>query len=71
MKLEDFTRERSDHGRRKYKTVNIDDDLHLFLKKTATYYNLPLADLMYHILVNWKDRYEGEIKDNMLKDLNK
>lgn len=68
MKLEEFIRSRSEPRNIKYKTVNLDEDLHLFFKRTANHYNIALVDLMYSILTNWKNNYEKEIQDDVISD---
>lgn len=67
MKLEEFTRERTQPKQGKYRTMNVDEELHLFFKRTANHYNIAIADLMYNILVNWKKEYQKEIHDDMIK----
>lgn len=69
MKLDQFARERSQGKNRKYRTLNIDEDLHLFFKQTANHYNLPLSDLLFNILSDWKNVYKEEIKEDVLKNL--
>lgn len=71
MKLEQFTNHRSPKNNKKYRTVNVDHDLHHFFKKTSNYYNLSLSDLMNNILENWKEEFQDEIKNDMLKNLSK
>lgn len=69
MELEQFVRDRSSSRNGKYRTLNIDDDLHLFFKQTANHYNLALSDLIYNVLNHWKIEYEEEIKNDILKRL--
>lgn len=69
MKLEQFVRGRSGSRNSKYRTLNIDEDLHLFFKQTANHYNLSLSDLVYNVLSHWKIEYEDEIKDDILRRL--
>lgn len=71
MKLEQFVRERPESGNKRYKTLNIDEDLHLFFKQTANHYNIPLSDLIYNVLNYWKDEYEGDVRNDILKKLQK
>ncbi|MDW3212168.1 MAG: hypothetical protein R8N23_20025 [Reichenbachiella sp.] len=65
MKLEQFIRERIEPKNGKYKTVNVDEDLHLFLKRTANHYNIAMSDLIFNILINWMKSYQSEIKNDM------
>ncbi|NQZ76696.1 hypothetical protein [Ekhidna sp.] len=69
MKLEQFLSVKSEKKNRKYRTVNVDHELHHFLKKTSSYYNIPMSDLVNNILANWKDEFQEEIKNDMLKHL--
>lgn len=69
MKLEQFTSSRPAKGNRKYKTANVDPDLHHFFKKTSNYYNLSLSDLMHNILEHWKEEFQDEIRNDMLRNL--
>lgn len=68
MELEGYIKERNNLKSRKYKTINIDADLHLFLKRTASHYNIAMADLMYNILSQWKDQFDDEILNDKMKD---
>lgn len=65
MKLNHFISLRSKTGKIKYRTLNIDENLHLFLKRTANHYNMPLSDLVNNILSVWKEEHEEEIKIKM------
>ena len=65
MKLDKYIIEPSDRKKKKFKTLNIDEDLHLFFKRTAGYYNIPLSDLMFNILSAWKEEYQSEIEKDM------
>ncbi|MEQ8554905.1 MAG: hypothetical protein RIC06_25695 [Cyclobacteriaceae bacterium] len=65
MKLDKYIIEPSDRKRKKFKTLNIDEDLHLFFKRTASYYNIPLSDLMYNVLSSWKEKYQDKIENDM------
>lgn len=67
MKLHSFILERNDHKPRKYKTVNLDQELHLFLKRTANHYDIAMSDLMYNIIVHWKKEFQDEIENDMIK----
>ncbi len=69
MNLEQFLKERTNKRIGKYRTVNVDEHLHLFYKRISSHYNIPMADLMYHILEDWKSKYEVELKKKMLNDL--
>lgn len=71
MKLQEYITTRTDNISRKYKTVNLDEDLHLFLKRTASHYNISMADLMFNILSNWKTQFEDQIQSDKLKDIEK
>ncbi|MEQ8881393.1 MAG: hypothetical protein RLQ12_17245 [Cyclobacteriaceae bacterium] len=67
MKLDKYIAEPTNRKKKKYKTFNIDADLHLFFKRTAGYYNIPLSDLMYNILSSWKEQYQEQIENDMRK----
>ena len=69
MKLEHYIRDGRGLKSRKYKTVNVDQDLHMFFKKTANHYNIPLSDLMFNILSAWKNKYQQSVKEDILKHL--
>lgn len=69
MKMRQFVTERSGLKNGKYRTLNIDEDLHLFLKQTANHYNISLSNLVFNILNHWKDEYQEEIKKDVLKKL--
>jgi|GEM_PF-5695004 hypothetical protein len=70
MKLKDFLQGRGKDQIRKYRTINLDEDLHLFLKRTANHYNMSLADLTHNILSNWKNQYQEDIQKDIANDLN-
>lgn len=69
MKIEQFLTERSGLRNGKYRTLNIDEDLHLFFKQTANHYNISLSNLVFNILTHWKDEYQDDIKNDVLKKL--
>ncbi|MEP3389128.1 MAG: hypothetical protein ABJO02_13120 [Reichenbachiella sp.] len=71
MKLEQFIRERIEPKNGKYKTVNVDEDLHLFLKRTANHYNIAMSDLIFNILINWMNSYQSEIKKDIQEQFDK
>lgn len=68
MELEQFVKARTEPKNGKYRTVNLDDELHLFLKRTANHYNIALADLTYNILAHWKRQYQSDIKRDIMND---
>uniref|UniRef100_UPI00404B75DF hypothetical protein n=1 Tax=Fulvivirga sp. TaxID=1931237 RepID=UPI00404B75DF len=65
MRLEDYIKKRTGIKSRKYRTINLDEDLHLFLKRTANHYDIAIADLMYNILESWKKQYQNDIRNDM------
>lgn len=66
MELEQFVKARTEPKNSKYRTVNLDEDLHLFLKRTANHYNIALADLTYNILAHWKRQYQSDINRDIV-----
>lgn len=70
MEFKQFIFERS-QGRngKKHRTVNLEEDLHQFFKKTANHYNISLASLIHNVLAHWKSDYQEEIKEDILKEL--
>lgn len=70
MSLRKFLEESSKKKSGKYKTINLDADLHLFYKQTANHYDLALSELMFNILDQWKEEHQQEIKEDILKNLN-
>ncbi|MEQ9229300.1 MAG: hypothetical protein RIF46_01360 [Cyclobacteriaceae bacterium] len=70
MNFKQFIVEPSDkkNGNR-HRTVNLDVDLHQFYKRTASHYDIPMANLLHNVLVQWRNQYEEEIKQDMLKEL--
>lgn len=71
MKLKQYISHRTQETKRKYRTVNVDQDLHHFFKRTSNYYNIPLSELIHNILSHWKDEFQDEIKSDMIRNLNK
>lgn len=71
MKLNSFISGKSDRKPRKYKTINLDNELHLFLKRTANHYDIPMSDLMYNIINQWKKKFQGEIENDILNQFKK
>lgn len=71
MKLNQFLNERPEKKSVRYRTLNIDDDLHFFFKQTANLYNVTLSDLVFNILSKWKEEYQEEIRKDQLKKLKK
>lgn len=69
MELEQFTKERTEPKQGRNRTVNIDEGMHLFMKRTANYYNIPMSDLMHNILNAWKEKYEQKIKEQMINNM--
>ena len=65
MKIEQFIRESTELKSGKNRTININADLHLFLKRTANHYNIAISDLVHNILISWKKEYQKKIKEDM------
>lgn len=53
----------------KFKTLNIDSELHLFYKRIASHYDLPLSDLVFNILIAWKDEHHKDLEDDIKSNL--
>ncbi len=64
MKLRDFLCVRPTGQKRKYRTVNVDHDLHYFLKGTSYKYDIPLSDLINNILSDWKEKFQDQIAND-------
>lgn len=69
MRFKKFLSERSSPKNGKYRTINVDGDLHHFFKQTANHYNIALSDLIYNVLENWKQDYQDDIKNDIRKSL--
>ena len=69
MDLNRFISKRSNLKSTKYKTVYLDRELHLFLKRTANHYNIPIADLLHNIVDDWKSKYQDDIIHDISKTL--
>lgn len=69
MKLEEYIREKPDFKNRQNRTININSDLHLFFKRTANHYNIAISDVVHNILINWKNQYQHQIKEEILTEL--
>lgn len=65
MRLKAYLNTRSSLIKRKYRTINVDQELHFFLKKTSINYNIPLSDLIHNILTNWKNEYHDQIMEDI------
>ena len=69
MKFKQFIFERSERrNSKKHRTVNLEEDLHQFFKKTANHYSISLASLIHNVLTHWKTEFQEEIKDDILKE---
>ncbi|WP_420578315.1 plasmid partition protein ParG [Ekhidna sp.] len=71
MRFKEFLSERSSPKSGKYRTINVDSEIHYFFKQTANHYNVALADLIYNVLDNWKSEFQNQIKEDMIKNLDK
>lgn len=71
MSLDQFLTTRLGDEKRKYRTINVDQDLHYFLKQTSNHYKIPLSDLIHNILSNWKAEFQNQIREDMIKNLKK
>lgn len=69
MSLDQFLSTRLVDEKRKYRTINVDQELHYFLKKTSNHYKIPLSDLTHNILSKWKTEFQKQIREEMIKDL--
>ncbi len=71
MTFKEYLSEKGSTKNGRYRTVNVDEDLHFFFKRTANHYDLALSNLIYNILDKWKQEYEEEIKRDMINNFNK
>ncbi|WP_462249685.1 hypothetical protein [Ekhidna sp.] len=69
MELKDYLNERTDKENSKYRTVNVDERLHYFFKKTANNYNIAMSDLIYNVLHQWRSEFQEQIKKDVIKNL--
>ncbi len=69
MSLDQFLNTRIGDEKRKYRTINVDHDLHYFLKQTSNHYKIPLSDLIHNVLSNWKSEFQEQIREDMIKNL--
>lgn len=69
MTFKRFIQERTEQRKTRYKTINVDEKLHLFVKQIANHYNLALSDLIYNIVSDWKEEHQDDIKEDMRKNL--
>ena len=51
----------------KSKTLNIDKELHFYLKRISSHYDISLSNLVNNILANWKETYDQEISEELIK----
>ena len=70
MSLDQFLSTRLVDEKRKYRTINVDQELHYFLKQTSNHYKIPLADLTHNILSEWKAKFQKQIREEMINELN-
>lgn len=71
MSLDQFLNTRMRDEKRKYRTINVDQDLHYFLKQTSSHYNIHLSDLIHNILSDWKAEFQDHIRADMIENLDK
>ena len=64
MPLEDYLQKREASESTKYKTANLDHELHSYLKRTAAFYNISLSELLNNIIDGWKEQYNEQIKND-------
>ncbi len=69
MRFKEFLSERTKPKNGKYRTINVDGELHHFFKQTANHYNVALSDLISNVLDDWKSRFDGDIKSDIRKKL--
>ena len=69
MRFKEFLSERAKPKSGKYRTINVDGELHHFFKRTANHYNVALSDLITNVLDDWKSKFEEDIKSDIRKKL--
>ncbi len=64
MPLEDYLKKKDANETTKYRTANLDHELHSYLKRTAAFYDISLSELLNNIVLKWKTKYDDQIKND-------
>ena len=69
MSIDKYIRETEELKGERNRTLNISDSIHSFLKKISHHYNTSITVVVSNVLLEWKDKYEDEINDDIINKI--